>query len=60
MTQAVGTAMGQAFVALALSVVAARFASQALGGSGFAACGLFLALVSLIAAGLAARHGGAL
>jgi EmrB/QacA subfamily drug resistance transporter len=58
MTRGMGTAMGQAFVALVLSVIAVQLVRPALMVSAFAACGLFLALVSLIAAGLAALRGG--
>jgi hypothetical protein len=47
-----------ASVALVLSVVAAQLVNPALVVSGFAACALFLAVASLVGAGLAALRGG--
>ena len=57
MTRGMGTSLGQASVALVLSVVAAQLVNPALVVSGFAACALFLAVASLIGAGLAALRG---
>ncbi len=58
MSRGIGTAMGQASVALVLSVVAAQLVSPSLVVSGFAACALFLAVAALLAAGLAGLRGG--
>jgi EmrB/QacA subfamily drug resistance transporter len=57
MTRGMGTAMGQAFAALILSLAAAGLARPGEVVSGFAACALFLAVASLAAAGLAALRG---
>ena len=58
MTRGMGTSLGQASVALVLSVVAAQLVNPGLVVSGLAACALFLAVVALLAAGLAALRGG--
>jgi EmrB/QacA subfamily drug resistance transporter len=57
MTRGMGTAMGQAFAALILSLAAAGLVHPAALVSGFGACALFLAVVALAAAGLAALRG---
>jgi MFS family permease len=57
MTRGMGTAMGQAVAALILSLAAAGLAHPAALVSGFGACVLFLAVVALAAAGLAALRG---
>jgi EmrB/QacA subfamily drug resistance transporter len=59
MTRGMGTAMGQAFAALILSLAAAGLVHPSALVSGFGACALFLAVVALAAAGLAALRGGA-
>ena len=57
MTRGMGTSMGQAFAALVLSLAAAGLAHPSSLVSGFAACALCLAAVSLVAAGLASLRG---
>jgi hypothetical protein len=57
MTRGMGTAMGQAFAALILSLAAAGLAQPTALVSGFGACALFLAVVALLAAGFAALRG---
>jgi EmrB/QacA subfamily drug resistance transporter len=57
MTRGMGTSMGQALAALVLSLAAAGLVHPSSVVSGFAACALFLAAVSLVAAGLAALRG---
>jgi EmrB/QacA subfamily drug resistance transporter len=57
MTRGMGTAMGQAVAALILSLAAAGLVHPAALVSGFGACALFLAVVALAAAGLAALRG---
>ncbi len=59
MTRGMGTSMGQAFAALILSLAAAGLARPTDVVSGFGACCLFLAAVSVIAAALAALRGEA-
>ena len=59
MTRGMGTSMGQAFAALILSLAAAGLARPADVVSGFGACCLFLAAVSMLAAALAALRGQA-
>jgi MFS family permease len=58
MTRGMGTSMGQAFAALVLSLAAAGLVHPSSVVGGFAACALFLAVVSLVAAGLASLRGG--
>jgi EmrB/QacA subfamily drug resistance transporter len=57
MTRGMGTAMGQAAAALILSLAAAGLVHPAALVSGFGACALFLTVVALAAAGLAAMRG---
>ncbi len=57
MTRGMGTSMGQAVAALILGLVAAGLAHPSAVVSGFAACALFLAVVSVVAAALAALRG---
>jgi MFS family permease len=59
MTRGMGTAMGQAVAALILSLAAAGLVNPSALVSGLGACALFLAVVALAAAGLAALRGGA-
>jgi MFS family permease len=58
MTRGMGTAMGQAFAALILSVAAAGLVHPTAVIGGFGACAIFLAAASVVAAGLAALRGG--
>ena len=58
MTRGMGTATGQALAALILSVAAAGLTHPASVLSGFFSCAAFLAVASVVAAGLAALRGG--
>jgi EmrB/QacA subfamily drug resistance transporter len=59
MTRGMGTAAGQAFAALILSLAVARLAHPAALVSGFGACALWLAAAAMAAACLAALRGSA-